>query len=88
MKLVTTLATLVTAPHEMGWSWMARRRQERSRRWASAGKGEVINRDVAGGEDVSDWATVEPTNNHAWREPFGENKAYFGNFLFFIFYFF
>ena len=65
MKLVTTLATLVTALREMGWCWMAQRRLERSRWWAGAGKGEVVNRDVAGGEDVSDWATVEPTNNHA-----------------------
>jgi hypothetical protein len=42
----------------------------------------VVSRDVAGGEDVSDWATVEPTNNHAWREPFRENKAYLEFYLF------
>jgi hypothetical protein len=56
----------------------------RSRQWAGVGRGEVVSKDIAGGEDVGDWATVEPTNNHARRETFSENKAYLD---FFIYYF-
>jgi hypothetical protein len=55
----------------------------RSRQWAGVGRGEVVSKDIAGGEDVGDWATVEPTNNHARREPFSENKAYLDFFFFF-----
>jgi hypothetical protein len=33
---------------------------------------------------VTGLQTVEPTNNHAWREPFGVNKASFFYLIFFL----